>query len=36
MKKPAIFIDAFISSEEKKKWFDYNLSNFIKEGFDEK
>jgi uncharacterized Zn ribbon protein len=23
MKKPAIFIDAFISDKEKKKWFDY-------------
>jgi len=34
MKKPAIFIDAFITSEEKKKWFDYNVTNFIKEGYD--
>jgi hypothetical protein len=34
MKKPAIFIDAFISSGENKKWFDYNLSNFIKQGHD--
>jgi hypothetical protein len=34
MKKPAIFIDAFISSEEKKKWFDYNLAKFIKQGHD--
>ena len=34
MKKPAIFIDAFISDKEKKKWFDYNLSKFIKQGHD--
>ena len=34
MNKPAIFIDAFISDDEKKKWFDYNVSNFIKENFD--
>ena len=34
MKKPAIFIDAYISNEEKKKWFDYNVTNFIKAGFD--
>jgi len=34
MKKPAIFIDAFITSEEKKKWFDYNVTNFIKAGYD--
>lgn len=34
MKKPAIFIDAFIGDTEKKKWFDYNVNNFIKEGFD--
>lgn len=34
MKKPAIFIDAYITNEEKKKWFDYNLSNYIKHGWD--
>ena len=34
MKKPAIFIDAFISSGEKKKWFDYNISNFVKQDHD--
>jgi hypothetical protein len=34
MKKTAIFIDAFISSNEKKKWFDYNISNFIKSNQD--
>jgi len=34
MKKPAIFIDAFIDSTEKKTIFDYNLSNFIKNDWD--
>ena len=34
MKKPAIFIDAFISTGENKKWFDYNLSSFIKQDYD--
>lgn len=34
MKKPAIFIDAFISNDENKKWLDYNLSNYIKNDWD--
>lgn len=34
MKKPAIFIDAFIDSFDKKTTFDYNLSNFIKNNWD--
>jgi len=34
MKSPAIFIDAYITTNDQKKWFDYNLSNFIKNDWD--
>jgi hypothetical protein len=34
MKKPAIFIDAFITNDEAKRHFDYNVVNFIKQNFD--
>lgn len=34
MIKPAIFIDAYITDEDKKKWFNYNLGNYIKHGWD--
>ena len=34
MIKPAIFIDAYITDEQKKKWFNYNLSNYIKTDWD--
>lgn len=34
MKKPAIFIDAFINNTDKKTIFDYNVSNFIKNNWD--
>lgn len=34
MKKPAIFIDAFLSDEKRHEIFNYNVSNFIKHGWD--
>lgn len=34
MNKPAIFIDAFITNDESKRHFDYNVANFIKQNYD--
>lgn len=34
MKKPAIFIDAFISSPERQSLLDYNITNFAQVGWD--
>lgn len=34
MKKPAIFIDAFISSPERQNLLDYNINNFAEAGWD--
>lgn len=34
MKKPAIFMDAFLTDEKRHEIFNYNVSNFIKHGWD--
>lgn len=34
MKKPAIFIDAYITTDEQKKWLNYNVNNYIKNEWD--